>query len=335
MPGPEIHLNAINALLQGAFITEQSPRNQMLLVIGGTVLSLLVWRTVRRPFVRLLTMAAVSGAWIGVVALFYNHASLLLPSVAPLVALLFTGVSGLVADTVSERMEKARLRRTLERYVSHDVVREMLATPEKLAESLGGVVKPVTVLFSDIRSFTRFSAKTDARRLVLQLNEYFTAMVECVFAHGGTLDKFIGDALMAVWGNAPGHDPATAAQEAVRCALAMRVALEKLNEKWRRESRQELDIGIALQYGDAIVGNIGSPQRMEWSVIGDTVNIAWRLQERTKDFPGQIIVGSALASLLEPEITTTPLGEITVGGTLSVRYGAVVVEKPAALAAKG
>jgi adenylate cyclase len=250
----------------------------------------------------------------------FNEGGLLVPTLAPVGALLFCGFTCIVGDFVTERSEKARFRRTLERYVSRNVVGELLDHPESFHAALGGVTKTVTVLFSDIRNFTRFSAQTSSQTLVAQLNEYFTAMVECVFTHGGTLDKFIGDALMAVWGNATSAGPAEDARAAARCAFAMRAALRELNDRWSYEDRPLLDIGIALHGGDVVVGNIGSPNKMEFTVIGDAVNAAWRLQERSKEHPGEILAGDAVARLLGPEFKTIAAGSLTVGGSLEVNY---------------
>ena len=276
MPGPEVHLNAMNSLLIGDFITDLSawPRR---LVVFAAALVLLLSALVRRPFLRLLACLALAACWVMLAFWLFNVRGLLVPTLAPVAMLLAGGFITVTGDFVFERLEKARFRRTLERYVSKNVVGQLLDDPQAFDAQLGGVNKRVTVLFSDIRNFTRFSAQTSGQMLVAQLNEYFTAMVECVFAHGGTLDKFIGDALMAVWGNATSAGPREDACAAARCAVAMRAALAALNRRWRTERRPALDIGIALHGGEVVVGNIGSPNKMEFTVIGDAVNAAWRL----------------------------------------------------------
>ncbi|MGH7936541.1 MAG: adenylate/guanylate cyclase domain-containing protein, partial [Chthoniobacterales bacterium] len=208
-------------------------------------------------------------------------------------------------------MEKGRVRQTLERYVSRDVVREMLDKPRIFEQALGGVSKRVTILFSDIRGYSKVSAESDPQTLVRQLNEYLTAMVECVFRFGGTLDKFMGDAVMAVWGNVQSEGPGDDAVAAVHAALAMRVELARLNEKWRAEGLPELTIGIALNHGPVISGNIGSPQRMEFTVIGDPVNVTWKMQELTKRVHVDLVVTKSVEALIVEHFEVRPLGQFT------------------------
>ena len=324
MPGPEIHLNAINCLLTGEFITDLPAWPRRLIVYGAAALVVLLSALILRPFLRLVACMGLAACWVMLALWLFNERGLLVPTLAPVGMLIVGGFICITSDFVFERVEKARFRRTLERYVSKNVVGKLLDDPKAFDDHLGGVNKRVTVLFSDIRNFTRFSAQTSGQTLVAQLNEYFTAMVECVFAHGGTLDKFMGDALMAVWGNATSAGPPEDARAAARCAIAMRIALAALNEGWLAEGRPVLDIGIALHDGDVVVGNIGSPNRMEFTVIGDAVNAAWRLQERSKEHPGEILVGESVARLLEGEFQTEEAGELTVGGSLEVKYAILI-----------
>ena len=320
MPGPEVHLNAINSLLNRDFIRELPPWPRRFIVYAAASLVLFLATWIGRPLVRLIASAGVAACWVMLAFWLFNEGGLLVPTLAPVGVLLFGSFTCIVGDFVIERREKTRIRSTLERYVSKNVVRELLDHPETFHAALGGVNRKVTILFTDIRNFTRFSARTSSQELVAQLNEYFTAMVECVFDHGGTLDKFIGDALMAVWGNATSHGPAADGCAAVRCALAMRAALARLNDGWTAEGRPALDIGIALQSGEVVVGNIGSPNKMEFTVIGDAVNATWRIQERSKEHPGEILIGDALAPLLESQFEIEEAGSLIVGGSLEVGY---------------
>lgn len=320
MPGPELHLNAMNTLLTGDFCKMANRWQTLLCMVGAGLLSWLGGVAIRRPSLRFLYVLAIPALWCGLAMYAYNSTGLFLPTVLPIAIFSLAGVSNIVADQVFDRIEKARVRRTLERYVSKNVVGDLLARRDEFAT---GVFTPVTILFSDVRNFTRFSAQTDPHALVAQLNEYFTAMVECVFEHGGTVDKFMGDAVMAVWGNATSRGVADDAVNATRCAFAMRKALATLNARWKREGRGEFEIGIALNHGKAVVGDIGSPNKMEFTVIGDVVNIAWRLQERTKDHPGEVLIGDSLVPMLDQEFVVEGAGEMTVGGSLEVAYSIV------------
>ena len=154
------------------------------------------------------------------------------------------------------------------------------------------MTKRVTILFSDIRGYSKVSAQSEPHTLVSQLNEYLTAMVECVFRHGGTFDKFMGDAVAAV-----------------RAGLAMREELARLNTQWRARGLPEFRIGIALNHGPVVAGNIGSPQRMEFTVIGDAVNITWKMQELTKKVSVDLVVSKTVESLIVEHFELQPLGK--------------------------
>jgi len=332
MPGPEIHLNAVNAALSGAFLRQTSPLDAAALTLAIATSAFLLRRVIRRPHVRLGAQLLASAAWGGLTFLLYDHASLLVPIVGPLLVFNLVGFSGLAFDLLQERREKTQLRRTLERYVSRNIVEELVDNPEQFHRALGGEMRDVTILFSDIRGFTSKAHAMDARELVAQLNEYFSAMVECVFRFGGTLDKFIGDAVMAVWGNAGNSSPAADARNAVTCACAMLEELEKLNERWAREGRPQFRIGIGINSGPVVVGNIGSPQRMEFTVIGDAVNVAWRLQEMTKG-EYRLLLGEAVLPLLGAEFSTEFVGEMRPRGDEPIRYAQLVPLELAGLAA--
>ena len=307
MPGPELHLNAINSLLHPDPVRELPPIANAGVVIALALVPALIRRRLRRPYARFIALLLGSAVWLGAVLWLYNSAGIFLPSFAPLAAFCLNGISGLFLHIVLERRENKQIRNTLERYVSRNVVKELIDDSDQFARTLGGELRPVTILFSDIRNFTRFASRLDSRALVAQLNEYFSAMVDCVFAHGGTLDKFIGDAVMAVWGNVRSAGPAGDARNAVACALSMREELARLNSHWIATDRPVLKIGIGVNAGEVVVGNIGSASRMEFTVIGDPVNMAWRLQEYSKLAETDVVLGEAVVALLGSEFPTEPL----------------------------
>lgn len=301
MPGPELHLNLINAALHGEFLSEpgRSARLAIIFLAGGAAAALSLW--LRQPFKRLGVLSLLTGAYALVAWKFFDRAggsAQIILIATPALVLLFSGIGTLAYDYFQERREKRRIRRTLERYVSKDVVKEVLDNPESYLNSLSGVRKPVTILFSDVRGFTTLTESADSAALVRQLNEYFEEMVRVVFAHQGRLDKFIGDAVMADWGSIVTAGPALDAQRAVAAALAMRAALLRLNQSWRARGMIELAFGLGLNHGEVILGNLGSEEKMEVSVIGDAVNLASRLEGLTKEYHLDLLLGETIAPLV-------------------------------------
>lgn len=308
MPGAELHLNAINAALHHEFVREL-PLSAGIFFTGlAGFVAILQSLLVRSPWLRIAGLVACCVGGVGLSLICFNHGAFYLPMVAPLGQLTATMLLGMVCDLTSERMEKAQVRRVLERYVSREVVSEMVDRPNLYAQSLGGVIKPVAILFSDIRGYSLMSAKSNPHEVVNQLNEYLGAMVECVFRFGGTLDKFIGDAVMAVWGNIHTEGAAHDAGNAVRAALAMQKELVRLNERWLAKGWPQLRTGIAIHHGEVVVGNIGSPQRMEFTVIGDAVNITWKLQELTKELGCDFIVSEHVQAVIDRSVGLRSLG---------------------------
>ena len=173
--------------------------------------------------------------------------------------------------------KEKRVRSTMSRYLTKEVADQLLEHNE---DTLGGVTRQASVLFSDIRSFTTLSEELGARDTVSLLNDYFTDMVDVIFSHGGILDKYIGDAIMAVYGT-PFPKP-TDAQEALDTANEMMMVLYDFNRRQQQLGRRTIRIGIGISTGDLVAGNIGSPKRMDYTVIGDTVNLAARLESATK-----------------------------------------------------
>lgn len=201
--------------------------------------------------------------------------------------------------------ERERLKMGFARYVSQFVLDKILQSD--VMSNLEGERKMVTVLFSDIRSFTTLSEKMPPEQVVSILNEYFEKMIEAIFKFNGTLDKFIGDGMMVEFG-APLEDNEQN-KHAIQAALLMHEELRKLNEKWKNEGKPELDIGIGVHTGLAIVGNIGSEKRMEYTAIGDTVNIASRLEQSTKKHEKGIIVSQPVYDSTKVFFNFEPLGK--------------------------
>ena len=313
--GPTIHLSAINAALNRDFLHETSRAENVGLMLGGGLLAWFIGAAIRRPMVRLAVLAAAVAGIYGLIQFLYNTVGLLPVLLSPLIALGSSGLTWSVWEQVLDLRDKARLRRTFERYVSRDVVKELVDNPAGWLHTIGGARKTVTVLFSDIRGFTTLTeAAEDPHALVSQLNEYFNEMVQLVFANNGTLDKFIGDAVMAHWGSITTEGEAIDAQRAVSTAVEMRETLARLNRDWKQRGLLQLSIGIGVNHGEAIVGNLGCEAKMEFSMIGDAVNLGSRLEGVTKSYHLDVCIGENVALFVRDEFILRSLDLIVVKG---------------------
>jgi len=312
--GPALHLQAMAAALGHEFLSPTPARAGLGLVCTAGLIAWSLVGFLRRPLLCVGALVAITAAYLGMARLSYDKTGLLLLTVPVLSVLLLSGSFSLGFEYALERVEKLRTRRTLERYVSKNLVKEVLENPGSYYSTLRGVRVPVSILFSDLVGFTTLSEKADPEALVAQLNEYLTGMTSVVFSNGGTLDKFIGDAIMAVWGNVRSFGVAQDAKNCARAALAMRRELRQLNEKWRDEGRMGLGMGIGINQGEVIVGNIGSQERMDPTVIGDSVNLASRLEGLTRIYGVDILLGPTAAELVRDEFHLRSVARVQVKG---------------------
>jgi adenylate cyclase len=320
MSGPQIHANVADMVLSGR-VVRRAPA--WLCVLLALVVSV-------GARVAVLSARATLGLAGAVLLLGGVHAAgglafdrgLWLPLVPATLGWGLAAAGGFAYQYVVEGREKRQVRALFSRYLSKDVYDQVLANPA-LAE-LGGQRREMSVLFSDVRGFTTLSERGDPEALVAQLNEYFSRMVDVVFEHRGTLDKFVGDMVMALYG-APLDDEAHA-EHAVATAVAMVEALGKLNARWAAEGRPTLGIGIGVNSGEMIAGNIGSRQVRSYTVIGDAVNLAARLESLNKDYGTQIIISDATRRQLRAPRPLRPLGSVVVKGkSIPVEIFEVVV----------
>jgi class 3 adenylate cyclase/CHASE2 domain-containing sensor protein len=210
----------------------------------------------------------------------------------------------------TEERKKRELKGTFEKYVSPSIVAEVLADPSNI--ELGGKKVEMTVMFSDVRGFTTISEKLDPRELSNLLNSYLTPMTELVFKNKGTLDKYMGDAIMSFWG-APIHFP-DHAHHGCRCALQMLVKLKQLQAEYRAKGLPEIDIGIGLNTGDMSVGNMGSETVRSYTVMGDAVNLGSRLEGINKQYGTRIIISEFTQSAVKEKFVTREVDWVRVKG---------------------
>jgi adenylate cyclase len=204
--------------------------------------------------------------------------------------------------------EKDAIKRAFTRYVAREVVTEILKDPDNIV--LTGERRAVTVLFCDIRGFTSISERLPPEEVVAMLNAFYTLMIDTTFKHDGTLDKFLGDGVMAVFG-APIYRPDHSLR-AIRTALAMQAGMRELSARRVAEGKARLTVGIGINAGDAVAGTVGTEARMEYTVVGDSVNLAARLESNAK--PGQILISGATHARLDDSVETRPLGRMKVKG---------------------
>jgi adenylate cyclase len=285
MPRVEIHANALDNMLQGDFLRSPIEVQETALVASlliGIAMALgVAW------------LSAMSSAALGVILLvgYYSyaqqrllHRGLVVPIVFPMFAaiLLYMFLAGY--RYITEGREKRYLRNAFEHYLNPDVITSLLDSPEGL--KLGGEKRHLAILFADIVSFTKRAEKTEPEDLLALLNTYMTSMIDVIFNTGGVVDKLMGDGIMAFWG-AP-NDLENPSRSAIDCGLKM---LENLHELQTNDPRfADLDIGIGISTGDVVVGNLGGENRFDYSVIGDTVNFASRLEGLTRHFKVHLLV---------------------------------------------
>jgi adenylate cyclase len=287
MAGGEIHANIVETILSGRYLRELTVPRELAYV--GLVLALAAWLFLRfsvgggAALMPLLLLAVVAPAY------FAFQADLVLPVAELQAGLVVAFLLTVVLRLTGEERERTRMRQIFGRYVADDVVNVLLNEDRPI--DLAGEMKMVTVLFSDIRGFTTLSEKLTAHEVVEMLNAYFTRVAEPILAQGGTLDKYIGDAVMAVFGSTvpyPDH-----ARRGLKAALGMQKEAEDFKEwmlkRFPDRGLAEFKIGVGLYSGEALVGNIGAPKRLEFATIGDTVNAASRLEGITKEMQCVIV----------------------------------------------
>jgi len=310
MPGIEKHASVVDNILHGDFIEQTGPLVILFMIIlFGGILGIYLPRFGARAGAGLF-VGLLAGYMLFVYYLFAAH-GIWFNFVYPSSALFFGYTSQTAYRFFTEERRARDIRKMFSSYVSKRIVDELIRDPDKA--KLGGERKEITVLFSDIRGFTTFSEKYEPEEVVSILNEYLGAMTDIVFAHDGTLDKFVGDAIMALWG-APVGQP-DHAERAIRCALDMIQRLKELQEKWAAEDKPVLDIGIGINTGEMVVGNMGADgKKMDYTVIGDHVNLGARVEGLTRQYNNHIIITEFTYGKVNNVAEVKALGTVTVKG---------------------
>ena len=310
MPGIEKHASVIASILEQKLL-KKAPlvTDVAALMLTGIIFTLLIARLNAAGAASATALAVIffaatahyffarKGVWINVAYPTIN------------VLLIFVSITAYNYE-VEEKFAK-QIRAMFSSYVTERVVNELIKNPDMAR--LGGERREITVLFSDVRSFTTFSEKYAPEEVVAILNEYLAVMTEVVFRWEGTLDKFIGDAILAFWGAPMKQD--NHAELAVKCALDMMCKLRTLQEKWKSEGKEVLEIGIGINTGEVLVGNIGAEgKKMDYTVIGDHVNLGSRVEGLTKKFHASILITETTLSRIRPLIESNVFGHVAITG---------------------
>ncbi|MEM7180037.1 MAG: adenylate/guanylate cyclase domain-containing protein [Spirochaetota bacterium] len=307
--GIEHHANALNTILNQDFMSNTSKFSNLLIYLSiGLLIGFLLPRL--KTWLGFVMILLFISGYIGFSSYVFKSLNLItpLPSVVMQQLLIFVSIIGYRIFAEEENVKY--IRTTFSKFVSEDVVDELLKDPTKI--SLGGSKREITIFFSDIRGFTTMSEALSPEELVQFLNEYLSEMTEIVIQYKGTIDKYMGDAIMAFWG-AP-IELEDHAYYACIAALAQLEALVKMQEEWKKQNRPIIDIGIGLNTGKAVVGNMGSSHRMEYTCMGDTINLGSRLEGSNKMYGTNIIISEYTYEKVKDRVFARELDLVRVKG---------------------
>ncbi len=278
-----------------------------IIAIVGLLLALIL-QLFRSPIAKVVPAIAIIGIYWFIAQKAFEHLDIFLPLVPVIGTIIGSTASVVTFQAISEQLEKRRVSGMLRKYVSKNVADELIKGGKNALDLTIPQKKTVTILFSDVRDFTTMAETNEQEAFVNQLNEYLTEMVDCVFAYGGTLDKFIGDAVMAVFGNPTSRGEMEDAWAAIQTAVGMRAQLEELNRKWDFEGKSSFNIGIGIHHGPVLAGDIGSTHRKEYGVLGDTVNTTARIESLTKELKVDILISDTVYELVKDKVDAVHLG---------------------------
>ncbi len=297
-PGVEIHANTVQSFLNSSWYRQVGwGYNFIFLFLMAILTSLAV--SGRGPWVGMMGTLGIVAVTLCTVYYLWNANHMWLNLAAPLAIIFLTYAVVTATDFITAEMQRRKTKAMFSRYVSPDVVDELMANPEQMA--LGGKKQVVTIMFTDIRGFTAFSENKDPVDVISRLNEYLTAQTDAILKHGGTLDKYMGDGVMAFFGAPVYYEDHV--ERAVRVARDIQERVVELNKKWAETGDLPLLIAVGINTGPVVVGNVGSPERMDYTLIGEDANLASRVEALTKLFETLLLVSERSYNLL-------PEGEI-------------------------
>ncbi len=319
MPGVEVHAQVLESVLARSVLSAPNYAVGAELLAAILLGVIIVWLApILNAALLLVFGAAIIALSIGTSWYFYVHDQLLIDFTYPLLSSVLVYLTLMFANYMSEQAQRRQIRSAFGQYLSPALVEQLAKSPEKLV--LGGEERNMTILFSDVRGFTTISElfKHDPQGLTSLMNSFLTPLTNAILDRKGTIDKYIGDAIMAFW-NAP-LDDATHEINACEAALDMQERVVQLNRSRAEEAKAkgtrfiELKVGLGLNSGPCVVGNMGSDQRFDYSVLGDTVNLAARLESQTKSYALPILIGARTAQAVKDKFALIEVDFVTVKG---------------------
>lgn len=324
-PGVEIVANAVDTIINAKFLTYAPPWLALLSVVIAAGLAYLITLN-KRPSLTVTILGVGILLYTVIAYIVFVSQRYFLPTIAPIIMLFLGVILPTLEQAVSQEREKRRVRNLFSRFISPEMVDQMMKTQD--INSLNKRAD-LTIIFSDIRGFTTLSEKMTPEGVVALLNPYLEAMSQVIYKHGGTVDKYEGDAIIAFFGEpVPYKDHAA---RAIRASLDMRKALAELRDKWAAEGRpSQIEMGVGINSGEVFVGLLGSEQRINYTVIGDNANLAARLQDLTKTYAWPILISESTYQQVKDEFDTELADAVTVKGkTRAVNVYKVIGEKGA------
>jgi len=319
MPGVEVHAQVLESVLTQSVLTSPNYAIGVELIAALVLGIAIIWLApILSPALLLAFGAAIVVLTVGASWYFYQQAGLLFDATYPLLSSALVYLTLVFSNYISEQAQRRRIRSAFGQYLSPALVEQLAQSPEKLV--LGGEEREMSILFSDVRGFTTISElyKDDPQGLTSLMNSFLTPLTNAIIDHKGTIDKYMGDAVMAFW-NAPLHDELHE-YNACEAALEMLHRVDTLNRQREQQANETgqrfipIRVGVGINTGRCVVGNMGSDLRFNYSVLGDPVNLASRLEGQSKNYGVPIILGSKTASGLRDKFAVLELDCITVKG---------------------
>lgn len=298
MAGVEVHAQIAANLLDGKRLEMSNYKTATWICFAAIALAIITVLAITKAWIQAIVMLGLLVGYVSICRMAFSQHDMILPMIGPLFGMIATGAFGTLLSFVLEQWEKAHTRKVLNRFVSKRIAAVILKNAEEFEHARRGEKRPVAIFFSDIRGFTTWTEEAEPEHLVGQLNEYFERMVTLIDQSEGTVQKFIGDAILAAWGDTHSNGYDKDVYYAVSTVLKIRPALRELNESWTgREDRRVISIGMGVNHGEVVVGEAGAFERREYTVLGDGVNFAARLESATKQFHTDCLVGQSVEEL--------------------------------------